>query len=144
MKSFWLIPNHEFSSQIDYKSGKTVDFLGQPFVYKDAYKVMVGGWYLPNYNNFRNYFSRVIYRYGAFYEKGSLYLNNTNINQYGISLGASLPFQRGNINRLSTIDLGLELGKRGTTQNNLISQTFINLKVGINFADKWFEKRLYD
>lgn len=132
------------SSQIDYKSGKTVDFLGQPFVYKDAYKVMVGGWYLPNYNNFRNYFSRVIYRYGAFYEKGSLYLNNTNINQYGISLGASLPFQRGNINRLSTIDLGLELGKRGTTQNNLISQTFINLKVGINFADKWFEKRLYD
>ena len=132
------------SSQIDYKSGKTVQFLAQPFTYKDSFRFSAGGWYLPNYNNFRNYFSRIVYRYGAFYEKGNLNINNTNINQFGITLGASLPFQRSNINRMSSIDLGLELGKRGTLQNNLINQTFVNLKIGINFADKWFEKRYYD
>ena len=45
---------------------------------------------------------------------------------------------------MSGIDLGLELGKRGTLDNNLVRQNFINLKIGINFADKWFNKRLYD
>ena len=42
------------------------------------------------------------------------------------------------------IDLGVEIGKRGTLDNNLIRQNFINFRVGINFADKWFMKRLYD
>ena len=43
---------------------------------------------------------------------------------------------------MSGIDIGLDFGKRGTTQNNLINQNFINLKVGFNFSDKWFNKRL--
>jgi hypothetical protein len=34
---------------------------------------------------------------------------------------------------MSGIDLGLEFGRKGTLQNNLIQQNFVNLKVGINF-----------
>lgn len=132
------------STQVDYKKGASTTFLDKPFVYEDSYRVSAGGWYLPNYNNFRNYFSRVIYRYGAFYEKGNLKLNNTNINQYGITLGATLPFEKTNVNRMSGIDLGIELGQRGTTDNNLVSQTFVNFKIGINFASKWFEKYYFD
>ena len=45
---------------------------------------------------------------------------------------------------MSGIDLGLELGKRGTKENNMINQNFINVKIGLNFADKWFMKRQYD
>ena len=41
---------------------------------------------------------------------------------------------------MSGIDLGLEFGRRGTLENNLIQQNFFNVKVGINFADKWFQK----
>ena len=131
-------------TQLDYKKGETIQFLGQPFVYDNSYKVSAGGWYLPNYNNFRNYFSRVTYRYGAYYEKGSLAFNGTNINQFAITGGMSFPFENRSASRMSGIDLGLELGKRGTLDNNLIRQNFINLKIGINFADKWFNKRLYD
>ena len=54
-------------------------FLGQPFTYQDSYRISAGGWYLPNYNDFRSYFNRVVYRYGAFYEKGNLSVNGTNI-----------------------------------------------------------------
>ena len=131
-------------TQLDYKKGETIQFLGQPFVNDNSYKVSAGGWYLPNYNNFRNYFSRVTYRYGAYYEKGSLAFNGTNINQFAITGGMSFPFENRSANRMSGIDLGLELGKRGTLDNNLIRQNFINLKIGINFADKWFNKKLYD
>ncbi|TXF74953.1 hypothetical protein [Chryseobacterium sp.] len=132
------------SSQIDYKKGESIQFLGLPFQYEDSYRVSAGGWYLPNINNFRNYFSRITYRYGAYYEKGNLNINGTNINKYGITLGALFPFKNNSASRMSGIDLGLELGKRGTVQNNLINQNFVNLKIGINFADKWFRKNLYN
>lgn len=132
------------STQFDFKKGQDIQFLGKPFNYQDSYRISAGGWYLPNYNNFRNYFSRVIYRFGAYYEKGNLQLNNKNINEYALTVGASLPFANSNINRMSYVDLGLELGKRGTIQNNLINQTFVNFKIGLNFADLWFRKTEYD
>ena len=131
-------------TQVDYKKGETIQFLGKPFVNDNSYKIAAGGWYLPNYNNFRSYFSRVTYRYGAYYEKGNLAFNGTNINQFAITGGLTLPFENKSASRMSGIDLGLELGKRGTLDNNLVRQNFINLKIGINFADKWFNKRLYD
>ncbi|QIY83530.1 hypothetical protein HER18_08315 [Chryseobacterium sp. NEB161] len=131
-------------AQVDYKKGENFNFLGQTLAYQDSYRYSVGGWYLPNFNNFRSYFSRVIYRYGAYYEKGNLQINETNINKYAITAGVTLPFQKSTINRMNSIDLGLELGKRGTLDNNMIRQNFINLRVGINFADKWFGKRLYN
>ena len=109
-----------------------------------SYRISAGGWYLPNYNDFRNYLNRVVYRYGVFYEKGNLNINNTRINQYGITAGITLPFEKSNAVRMSGIDIGLELGKKGTLDNNLIQQNFFNLKIGINFADKWFQKRIYE
>lgn len=131
-------------TQFDFKKGETIQFLGQPFANENSYRIAAGGWFLPNYNNFRNYFSRVTYRYGAYYEKGNLAINGTNINQFALTGGVTLPFENRSASRMSGIDLGVAIGKRGTLDNNLIRQNFINLKVGINFADKWFVKRLYD
>lgn len=131
-------------TQFDFKKGETIQFLGKPFVNENSYKIAAGGWYLPNYNNFRNYFSRVTYRYGAYFEKGNLALNGTPINQFAITGGLTLPFENRSASRMSGIDVGVEIGQRGTVDNNLIRQNFVNLKIGINFADKWFNKRLYD
>ncbi|SEH29472.1 hypothetical protein [Chryseobacterium culicis] len=137
--------NHWFlSGQVDYKKGEDISYFGKTFDFQDTYRISAGGWYLPNYNNFRNYFSRVIYRYGAFYERGNLKLEGTSINKFGISAGVMLPFKNSSITRMSGLEIGLEVGKRGTLQNNLINQNFVNLKIGFNFADKWFRKTLYN
>ena len=136
--------NWFLGTQVDYKKGETIQFLGQPFANQDSYKVAAGGWYLPNYNNFRNYFSRVTYRYGAYYEKGNLSFNGTDINKFALTGGVTLPFENRSASRMSGIDIGVEVGQRGTVDNNMIRQNFVNLRIGINFADKWFTKRLYD
>lgn len=140
------------STQFDFKKWQDIKFLGNPMQIKDSYRMSVGGWYLPNYNNFRNYFSRIIYRFGAYYERGGLKLNPLGanngegkyINEFAVTAGVTLPFSEMNINKMSSVDIALELGKRGTTQNNLINQTFFNLKVGLNFADLWFRKVEFD
>ncbi|AKK71433.1 membrane protein [Chryseobacterium sp. P1-3] len=145
--------NHWFvSGQLDYKKGESITYFGQTRDFQDTYRISAGGWYLPNYNNFRSYFSRVIYRYGAFYERGNLAINGngqldpngTSINKFGISAGVMLPFKNSSITRMSGLEIGVEVGKRGTLKNNLINQNFINLKIGFNFADKWFRKALYN
>ena len=137
--------NHWFlSGQIDYKKGESISYFGNSFDYQDSYRISAGGWYLPNYNNFRSYFSRVVYRYGAFYEKGSLEIAGSSINKFGVSAGVMLPFKNSGITRMSGLEIGLELGKRGTLKNDLINQNFVNLKVGFNFADRWFRKQLYN
>lgn len=138
------------STQVDYRKGESFQYFGNTFQYDNSYRIAAGGWYLPNYNNFRNYFSRVIYRAGAYFEKGALNVQATDasaptsINKFAFTYGMTFPFANNNINRMSSLDLGLEVGKRGTTQNNLINQTFVNVKIGLNFADKWFQKRQYD
>lgn len=140
--SKWFI-----SSQIDYNKNKNTFSTTSNNIkieYKDNYRLALGGWIMPNYNNFRNYFSRVIYRYGIYYEKGSLIINRNSIDQYGLTLGTSLPFSSSNILKMSSLDLGLEIGRRGTKKSNLISENFLNLKIAIHFADKWFNKRQYD
>lgn len=131
-------------TQVDYKKGETIQFLGQPFANENSYKIAAGGWYIPNYNNFRSYFSRVTYRYGAYYEKGNLSFMGTDINKFALTGGVSLPFENKGASRMSGIDLGIELGKRGTLDNNMVRQNFVNLRIGLNFADKWFRKTLYD
>lgn len=131
-------------TQVDYKKGENFNFLGTTQEYQDSYRYSVGGWWLPNFNNFRSYFSRVIYRYGAYYEKGNLQINGTNINRMAVTAGVTLPFQKSVINRMNSLDIGIEVGKRGTLENNMIRQNFINLRIGVNFADKWFNKRLYN
>lgn len=137
--------NHWFvSGQLDYKKGEDISYFGKTFDFQDTYRISAGGWYLPNYNNFRNYFSRVVYRYGAFYERGNLKIDGNSINKFGISAGVLLPFKTSSITRMSGLELGVEVGKRGTLNNNLINQNFINLRVGFNFADRWFRKSLYN
>lgn len=130
-------------TQVDYNKSQ-IDFSTTPFTNEGSYKISAGGWYLPNYNNFRNYFSRVTYRYGAYYEKGNLSYIGTNVNKFALTGGLTLPFENKSASRMSGIDLGIELGQRGTLDNNLIRQNFVNLRIGLNFADKWFNKRLYD
>ncbi|QCX54113.1 hypothetical protein [Elizabethkingia sp. JS20170427COW] len=131
------------SAQLDYQSARTINFLGKPFDYQDSYKVSAGGWFVPNANDFRSYFNRVMYRYGAFYQKGALNINGKDINSYGLSLGANFPIKPKSMS-FSSIDVGLEFGKRGTVKNNLVQEGFFNLKIGFNFADRWFIKSVYN
>ncbi|MGM5631705.1 aromatic hydrocarbon degradation protein [Apibacter raozihei] len=112
--------------------------------YKNKYRVSLGGWILPNVNGFRSYFERVIYRYGVYYENTGIELYNNTINQYGVTAGVGVPLGKAGRQDPSLLNLGIEVGQRGTTSNGLIKENFFNFKVGFNFDDLWFRKRQYD
>ena len=95
----------------------------------------MGGFYIPKYDSYTSFLSRVVYRAGFRYENTGLILNNKSINDYGMTFGLGLPVGVSNVN------IGFEFGKKGTTSNGLIEENYFNLSVGLSLNDIWFVKR---
>lgn len=132
----WFIgAEYTFQNPIEFTGGiyDDIDF----YRYDKFSNISVGGFYLPKINSISNYFERITYRAGINYQKTGLVVNDTEINEYGISFGMSLPIGL----KLSNVNLGFEIGKRGTTDNNLIEENFYNFRLSLSLNDKWFGKR---
>jgi len=103
-------------------------------------RINAGGEYTPDPFSVYSYMSRVTYRAGFFYGTDYVRLHNTDMNYYGLTLGASFPFKRS----LDRIHAAFEMGRRGTTENGLVQSNFYKFHLGISLNDKWFIKRRYD
>ena len=126
-------------------SKQSSDFTNRSFdqsnvSFRSAFSSKIGGYYIPKYNSLTSYWNRISYRSGIRYQETGLLINNEPINEFGISFGVGLPVSR----LRSNIDLGLELGQRGTNKEGLIKETFLNFQVGLSLNDRWFIKRKYD
>jgi long-subunit fatty acid transport protein len=108
--------------------------------FENSMRVSLGGFYIPKYNSFTSYLSRVTYRAGLRYENTGMIIQNQGINDYGMNFGLGLPLGGG----LSKINIGFEYGQRGTLNQNLVRENYFNLSVGLTFIDKWFQKYKYE
>ena len=132
----WFVgAEYTFQNALDFSGGiyDDLDF----YRYDNFSNISVGGFFTPNMNSISSYFNRVTYRAGFNYQKTGLVVNDTDINEYGISFGVSLPIGL----KLSNVNLGFELGKRGTTDNNLVEEQFFNFRLSLSLNDKWFRKQ---
>ncbi len=108
--------------------------------YERFTKYTIGGFYKPNSKLFSSYFERIIYRAGLKYEKTGLIINAQSIIDKGFTLGLGLPIT----GTFSNINIGFELGKRGTTKANLVQEDYANLSISFSLNDKWFVKTKYN
>ncbi len=127
---YTLLKTSEFSNEIfSFDNAK----------YEDATTISVGGFYIPQYNSFK-YWKRIVYRAGFRYENTGLEINNEAINEFGITFGVGLPV--GNL--FSNANLGLEIGQRGTVNQNLVKENFVSFQLSLSLNDRWFVKRKYN
>jgi long-subunit fatty acid transport protein len=108
--------------------------------YENALKFSLGGYYIPKYTSFTNYLNKVTYRAGFRYENTGLVVNNLSILDRAVTLGFGFPLS----GTFSNINVGFELGKRGTTNAALIEENYSNISFAFSFNDRWFQKRKYD
>ena len=99
----------------------------------------VGGFYLPKFDSFTNFFDRVTYRAGFKYIDGGLEVNQQDIKDFGINFGLGIP-----VGRLSKANLGVEFGQRGTDDFGLIKENYLNFMIGVSLNDLWFIKSMYN
>ena len=108
--------------------------------FEDSSKISFGGFYIPDYASFSKFWKRVVYRAGYYSEKTGLVINGESINEFGISFGLGIP--AGGL--FSNVNTTVELGKRGTTNENLVEENFINFQLSLSLNDRWFIKRKYN
>ena len=106
---------------------------------QNSWSVALGGELIPTSSSVSNYFTRMSYRFGAFYEQTFLNIRGKSINKIGLTVGVSLPLPRS----LSKVNVAVEVGQCGTKSSNLIQERYIKATVGVSVFERWFLKRKY-
>ncbi|MCA0959047.1 hypothetical protein LCL86_08345 [Muricauda ruestringensis] len=133
-KKWFLGAEYSFQQMSDFENR----FLGlENVTYSDANTYAFGGYWVPDYRALSGYFKRVTYRAGLRYDVSGLVVNEKEINNFGITFGLGLPLG----SSFSNLNLGFELGRRGTTDANLIEESYFKVNVGLSLNDRWFQQR---
>ncbi|HVK39299.1 MAG TPA: hypothetical protein VNA88_12235 [Candidatus Kapabacteria bacterium] len=84
-------------------------------------------------------FDRWTLRAGAFYDQTYYSIAGNGIDEIGVAIGASIPITTvSRLNVGTTLDLGFEIGQRGSTDNGLTQELFGRLNVELAVGELWF------
>lgn len=111
--------------------------------FRNTNTVRVGGQFTPNPGDVRNAFNRFTYRAGVRWSQYYMVLNNQPIDDVALTFGVGIPLR---MTGLSNVNLGLELGQRGTTKAGLSKENYLKFTIGFSLfgEDYWFMKAKYD
>lgn len=129
----------------EYRTSFSDQALG--FNFTDSERYSAGLEYTPQVGS-RSYLETVEYRAGFKYEKSSLTLRDTEIDDVGMSFGLTLPIHHRRAISKSTLSISGVYGKYGTTASGLIQEDYVRVYVGFSFTphfrNRWFVKPKYD
>ena len=134
----WLVGGEISFIQNSVMSNRFTDINGATF--ENSVRYSLGGFFIPNYNSYSSYYKRMVYRGGLRYENTGLVIQDKSITDFAANIGLGMPLG----GTFTNINIGLEIGRRGTKYYNLVEENYINLSVGLSLSDKWFVKRKFD
>jgi hypothetical protein len=135
MNKFALAFEGQFQDFDEYRN-----FFGDHLDLQATKKLALGFQIVPDYLSFDNLWKRGTYRVGLEWMQTPYFLNQTNINDIGISLGTSVY-----LNQLSMMNLAFKVGQRGTLDTGLIRENYVNFTLGFSLNDNsWFYKRVFE
>lgn len=105
--------------------------------------IAVGGQITPDIESIDSYWKMVDYRFGFKYDKTFININNNDITQKAITLGMGFPLPS-NRSSFYKLNISAELGVRGSHDNNLVRDKFVNIHLGFTLNDRWFQKTYID
>lgn len=129
---------YETSRWSQYRYGGAVDKVD------DYWQVRVGGQWLPSTTS-PALLGRSVYRLGFNYGRDYINADGQGLKTFSGTLGIGIPVKpRTSFNyQYTTVNLAMEIGKRGSRVNN-ITEGYFRLSLGLSLSDIWFHKRKYD
>jgi len=136
------------SGEYEFKEWSQLSLFGSSNAnLQNASQFKVGAWVIPNNKDVHKYWKSIQYRVGVNYNTGYLAISElrpeapqTNLNDLSVSLGLGLPLKRSN----TIANIGVQFGRRGTTEYDLVEEKYIKFHLAFTFNDKWFTKRKID
>lgn len=139
--------DNSFLIGADYTIGqwKSLSIAGTPAGLQNSKTLNVGGQIIPNVNSLSNYLALINYQLGFIYDQTYLSVNNTNIKRYAATFGLGIPLPH---DRASSafykINFSAEVGKRGTLNNGLVQENYVNFHLGFTLNDRWFQRYKFE
>ena len=133
-----LVANHSSQNWSEYQL-KFDEVIEEDYL-ENSTCFSAGLQFTPDYNSVTQYWKKINYRIGSRMDKSYLNLNNNQISEKTLTLGLGFPVKRSN----SYFNIAMEVGEKGTTEDNLIKEQFVRFNLGVTFKGIWFVKRKYD
>ena len=127
-------------SGFDSRNGFSLSNEGARFSSAVSQSFRAGFEIVPNRNDIRYYFRRCAYRAGVYFDQSYYKLDGNSVNSVGITLGITLPVFRW----YNGISIGVDMGQRASTRNNMIRERYAMFVIGFNIHDIWFQKPRYN
>ena len=131
---------------VDYtiQNWNNTQFFGITDSLKNSSFLSLGFEYLPagRNGNFYKYNQGISYRAGLYFNESYFKLSSGQvpISDFGISFGLGLPMKRSK----TSFNLSLQIGQRGSLNNNLIKENYAIFGLSFNLAEMWFVKSKFD
>lgn len=85
-----------------------------------------------------SYFARTAYRLGFYYDQAyASPLSGVDLSTVAVTGGISLPTLLSG----TRLDINMEVGTRGTTEHDLVRDTFYRFSAALNVGERWFQKQ---
>ncbi len=134
------IPNKLILTGDYYMQDWTGSLSGENYQTTNATSMHFGAEYLPDAEALRGFHKFISYRVGGYYSNYYLQVNDTQLEDYGITFGLGLPVRT----MKSSINVAFTLGTRGTTQDSLVKENYGIVTFNVTLHDLWFRKRRFD
>jgi hypothetical protein len=109
------------------------------FSFTDTHRFSAGILYHPLRIASGGLLNALEYQAGFAYSTSCITVNSINPVRYEITAGTGIPFRNG-----SQINLGLSLGRMGTTAEGLVREDYLRVTLGFTMAERMFFKRMYE
>jgi hypothetical protein len=135
----WLV-----AADVYWQNWAKLNMFGRNDSLKNSLRASLGIQITPNATDYNNYFKRVKYRFGVSYNNTYLQLNGKQLSDFGISFGAGFPVRKSQTDiSKGMVNVGIQIGKRGTTDLNLIKEDYVRFTLSMSIYDFWFRKQKY-
>jgi hypothetical protein len=114
--------------------GNLKPFALDPVTLRNSYRTSIGFEAIPE-KGADTFWKRIFYRAGLAYNSTYYQINGVGINEVLMSGGVGLP-----MGPESWLNISLQVGMRGTTDNNLQKDIIVRLSVAVSASELWFLK----
>ena len=120
---------------VTYQNWKDFSTFGRQDSFSNSLALNLGGSYK---------IGKVDLRAGLRYYESYLKLKGHQINEIGMTFGTTIPlYKNTQAKTIPFINLGAEIGRRGTMEDGLIQQNYMRFFIGLTIKSGWFDKVKY-
>jgi hypothetical protein len=133
--SYLMKDRYRIVSDIFYEKWKSAKYFDiYPTDLRNSLRASAGFEIAPSKDTY-NYWKRIFYRFGFAYNATYYNIHSIGIDEFLISSGVGIPISQG-----SRLNIGLQVGQRGTLNNNLQKDTIVRLSIAISASEMWFHQ----